>query len=108
MGIPDDIKGHLPFVFCTLSIGGQTDKIPSADQLFKDANQQVRTQIGAIASLGGLICGTNIIPKTRSGKTLRRVLKELVENGVKGEFIDVAVSVYLIVPYGCCVMENYR
>lgn len=27
-----------------------------------------------------------MIPKTRSGKTLRRVLRELVENGVNGEF----------------------
>ena len=27
-----------------------------------------------------------MIPKTRSGKTLRRVLRELVENAVKGEF----------------------
>ena len=27
-----------------------------------------------------------MIPKTRSGKTLRRVLRELVENGEKGEF----------------------
>jgi propionyl-CoA synthetase len=27
-----------------------------------------------------------MIPKTRSGKSLRRVLKELVENGVQGDF----------------------
>lgn len=27
-----------------------------------------------------------MIPKTRSGKTLRRVLRELVENGTKGEY----------------------
>lgn len=27
-----------------------------------------------------------MIPKTRSGKTLRRVLRELVENAVEGEF----------------------
>lgn len=33
-----------------------------------------------------------IIPKTRSGKTLRRVLRELLENGVHGEF-EKAVNV---------------
>jgi propionyl-CoA synthetase len=33
-----------------------------------------------------------MIPKTRSGKTLRRVLRELVELGSKGEF-EKAVSV---------------
>jgi propionyl-CoA synthetase len=27
-----------------------------------------------------------MIPKTRSGKTLRRVLRELVENGTRGEY----------------------
>jgi propionyl-CoA synthetase len=52
----------------------------------------VRKQVGAIASLGGIIQGKGMIPKTRSGKTLRRVLRELVENGVHGEF-DKAVNV---------------
>ena len=30
--------------------------------------------------------GKGMIPRTRSGKTLRRVLRELVENGARGEF----------------------
>jgi propionyl-CoA synthetase len=42
--------------------------------------------VGAIAVLGGIIQGRNMIPKTRSGKTLRRVLRELLENGVRGDF----------------------
>ena len=46
----------------------------------------MRNQIGAIASLGGIIQGKNMIPKTRSGKTLRRVMRELIENAVHGEF----------------------
>lgn len=46
----------------------------------------MRKQVGAIASLGGIVQGKGMIPKTRSGKTLRRVLRELVENGVRGEF----------------------
>lgn len=33
-----------------------------------------------------MIQGKGLIPKTRSGKTLRRVLRELVENAVHGEF----------------------
>jgi propionyl-CoA synthetase len=51
-------------------------------QLFNEVNALVRDQIGAIASLGGIIQGVGMIPKTRSGKTLRRVLRELVENAV--------------------------
>ena len=41
---------------------------------------------GPIASLGGFISAPGIIPKTRSGKTLRRCLKEALENGLNGEF----------------------
>ena len=33
-----------------------------------------------------MIQGKGMIPKTRSGKTLRRVLRELVENAVHSEF----------------------
>lgn len=54
--------------------------------MFKEVQRNVREQIGAIASLGGMIQGARMIPKTRSGKTLRRVLRELVENAVHGEF----------------------
>jgi propionyl-CoA synthetase len=63
----------------------------------------VRDQIGAIASLGkcfvtigckhllttlagGMIQGKSMIPKTRSGKTLRRVLRDLIENATHNEF----------------------
>lgn len=52
----------------------------------------MREQIGAIASLGGMIQGRGMIPKTRSGKTLRRVLRQLVENAVQGKY-DEVVSV---------------
>ena len=52
----------------------------------------IREQIGPIAALGGMIVGKGMIPKTRSGKTLRRVLRELVENAVNGEF-EKSVSV---------------
>jgi len=86
VGVPDALKGHLPFAFVTLSTPDHpTSAIPS-DQLFSEVQKSVRTQIGAIASLGGMIQGKGMIPKTRSGKTLRRVLRELVENAVHGEF----------------------
>ncbi|KAL4806994.1 hypothetical protein BDV18DRAFT_151807 [Aspergillus unguis] len=85
VGIPDPLKGHLPFAFVSLKTSGEIPARPS-DNLFKEVNALVRDQIGAIASLGGMIQGQGMIPKTRSGKTLRRVLRELVENGVNGEF----------------------
>lgn len=87
VGIPDALKGHLPFAFVTTS----SSAIPDA-QLFAEIQTLVRSQVGAIASLGGMIRGKGMIPKTRSGKTLRRVLRELVENAVHGE-VDKAVNV---------------
>jgi propionyl-CoA synthetase len=80
------LKGHLPFAFITLSTPTHpTSAIPSA-ALLNEVQTLIRTQIGAIASLGGMIQGKNMIPKTRSGKTLRRVMRELVENAVHAEF----------------------
>ncbi|KAF7940722.1 uncharacterized protein EAE97_006908 [Botrytis byssoidea] len=85
VGIPDPLKGHMPFAFITLSTPPHpASAIPDAD-LEKEIQGLVRKQIGAIASLGGIIQGRNMIPKTRSGKTLRRVLRELLENEYHGE-----------------------
>ncbi|KAL2872271.1 putative acyl-CoA synthetase [Aspergillus lucknowensis] len=88
VGIPDALKGHLPFAFVQLKNAGGDIDLPARPpaQLFEGVNALVREQIGAIASLGGMIQGQGMIPKTRSGKTLRRVLRELVENGARGEF----------------------
>ncbi|TGO46589.1 hypothetical protein BOTNAR_0577g00030 [Botryotinia narcissicola] len=85
VGIPDPLKGHMPFAFITLFTPTHpASAIPDAD-LEKEIQGLVRKQIGAIASLGGIIQGRNMIPKTRSGKTLRRVLRELLENEYHGD-----------------------
>ncbi|MCJ1397867.1 hypothetical protein MMC11_001063 [Xylographa trunciseda] len=86
VGVPDALKGHLPFAFITLSIPDHPISAVPSEVLFKEVQKSIREQIGAIASLGGMIQGRGMIPKTRSGKTLRRVLRELVENAVHGEF----------------------
>lgn len=86
VGIPDALKGHLPFAFVTLSTPDHPSSAIPSDAFFSEVQKLVRTQIGAIASLGGMIQGKGMIPKTRSGKTLRRVLRELVENAVHEEF----------------------
>lgn len=86
VGIPDALKGHLPFAFVTLSTVEHPDSAVPDEKLFKEVQSLIREQIGAIAALGGMIQGKGMIPKTRSGKTLRRVLRELVENAVHGEF----------------------
>lgn len=86
MGIPDALKGHLPFAFVTLSTPDHPASAIPDQRLVSGIQKRVREQIGGIATLGGIIQGKGIIPKTRSGKTLRRVLRELVENAVHDEF----------------------
>jgi len=81
------MKGHLPFAFVIPSTSTPSD-LPArpSKEFFSEVNQLVRSQIGAIASLGGFVQGKGIVPKTRSGKTLRRVVRELVENAVEGQY----------------------
>lgn len=86
VGIPDELKGQLPFAFATLSVTDHPESAVPDSKLFAQVQSQVREQIGGIASLGGMILGKGMIPKTRSGKSLRRVLRELVENAVHGDF----------------------
>ncbi|KID73879.1 acetate-CoA ligase, partial [Metarhizium brunneum ARSEF 3297] len=91
VGVPDELKGQLPFAFITLSTASHPESaIPDA-KISLEIQSLVRRQVGAFASLGGIIQGKGMIPKTRSGKTLRRVLRELVENAVYGEFAKAVV-----------------
>lgn len=82
--LPHHMKGHVPFAFVAIPE-------PPPD-LLSHLNARLRKSIGPIASLGGFIAAPGIIPKTRSGKTLRRVLKGILENAVEGKF-DKEVSV---------------
>ena len=92
VGIPDELKGQLPFAFITLTQSDHPESVLPNSKIALEIQSLVRKQVGAFASIGGMIQGKGMIPKTRSGKTLRRVLRELVENGVHGEFAkEVAV-----------------
>lgn len=86
VGIPDQLKGSLPFAFVTLSTHDHPENAVPDDAFLGEVQKLVREQIGAIASLGGMIQGKAMIPKTRSGKTLRRVLRDLLENATHDEF----------------------
>lgn len=76
------MKGHLPFAFVV------TFSPQDEEKLFAEIQKEVRSQQGSISSLGGMISakqGENLIPKTRSGKMLRRNLREIVDNYFEGE-----------------------
>lgn len=71
VGKPDELKGEDIFAFVTLE-GNQT---PS-DELVKELKKHVVQEIGAIARPGE-IRFTDALPKTRSGKIMRRLLRNL-------------------------------
>jgi acetyl-CoA synthetase len=75
-GMPHEIKGQGIYVFVTLKLGYE----PS-DGLKKELINHVRKEIGAIASPDKLQFAP-ALPKTRSGKIMRRILRKIVENKV--------------------------
>jgi acetyl-CoA synthetase len=76
VGRPDDLKGQALVAFVTLRGGRQ----PESDDARMLA-QHVVTEIGAIARPDE-IRFTDALPKTRSGKIMRRLLKEIAAKGV--------------------------
>jgi len=71
VGYPHDIKGQGIYAYVTLKAG-----IESSDQLLAELKQTVRQQIGAIAS-PDVIQWAPGLPKTRSGKIMRRILRKI-------------------------------
>ncbi|MBO9473292.1 acetate--CoA ligase [Shimia sp. R10_1] len=74
VGYPHDIKGQGIYCYVTL----MNDRAPS-DELRTELRNWVRTEIGPIAS-PDLIQWAPGLPKTRSGKIMRRILRKIAEN----------------------------
>lgn len=74
VGYPHEIKGQGIYCYVTLMTGEE----PSED-LRKELRTWVRTEIGPIAS-PDLIQWAPGLPKTRSGKIMRRILRKIAEN----------------------------
>lgn len=74
VGYPHDIKGQGIYAYVTLNAG----EAPS-DELKAELVKWVRTEIGPIAS-PDLIQFAPGLPKTRSGKIMRRILRKIAEN----------------------------
>ncbi|MNT26574.1 Acetyl-coenzyme A synthetase [compost metagenome] len=74
VGYPHDIKGQGIYAFVTLKHGVQ-----ATEELRKDLILQVRREIGPIAT-PDLIQWAPRLPKTRSGKIMRRILRKIAEN----------------------------
>lgn len=74
VGFPHDIKGQAIYAYVTLNQGVQ-----SSEEKKKELIQWVRNEIGAIAT-PEVIHWAPHLPKTRSGKIMRRILRKIAEN----------------------------
>jgi len=83
VAFPHDIKGQAIYAFVTLVAGEEGN-----DALAGDLKQTVRKEIGALA-VPDKIHFTPALPKTRSGKIMRRILRKIAE-GATGGFGDIS------------------
>jgi len=74
VGFPHDIKGQGVYAYVTLK-----DGVEPSEELKKELNAMVRQEIGPIASIDYLQWAPGL-PKTRSGKIMRRILRKIAEN----------------------------
>ena len=74
VGYPHDIKGQGIYAYVTLNNG-----IEPSERLRKELVDLVRKEIGAIAN-PDIIQWAPILPKTRSGKIMRRILRKVAAN----------------------------
>ena len=76
VGYPHDIKGQGIYAFVTLKEG-----FKASDDMKKELVNHIRKEIGPIASPDKLHF-TDALPKTRSGKIMRRILRKIAEGAI--------------------------
>ncbi|WP_440713597.1 AMP-binding protein [Gordonia sp. FQ] len=84
VGVHDDLKGQRPYAIVVPEI----DHLDRVDELRAELQALVRQRVGPIASLGGVEV-VETLPKTRSGKIVRRCLRQILD----GESPDVPPTI---------------
>ena len=69
IGVPDELKGNVIYSYCILNAG-----VDGSESLVKELKEHVRQEVGPIAIPAKIEFVTSL-PKTRSGKIMRRLLK---------------------------------
>ncbi len=85
VGFPHDVKGNALYGFVILKESGETR---IKENLSKEINQLISDQIGPIAKLDKIQFVSGL-PKTRSGKIMRRILRKIAE-GDYSNFGDIS------------------
>jgi acetyl-CoA synthetase len=75
VGFPHEVKGNALYGFVILKESGE---IRNKENLFKEINQHISDHVGPIAKLDKIQFVSGL-PKTRSGKIMRRILRKIAE-----------------------------
>jgi acetyl-CoA synthetase len=84
IGRPHEIKGQAIAAFVTIK-----DGTPTSKELVEELKAHVAKKIGALARPDDLIFASDL-PKTRSGKIMRRLLRDIAEGKVLGDTTTLA------------------
>ncbi len=84
IGRTDDVKGQAVVAFVTLK-----EEVPASDALMSELKQHVAGKIGSIARPDDIYF-TAELPKTRSGKIMRRLLRDVAEGRALGDTTTLA------------------
>ena len=76
VGFPHPVKGEGIYIYVTVNEG-----VSESDELLKELRMQCRSEIGAFAS-PDVVHWAPALPKTRSGKIMRRILRKIAANQV--------------------------
>jgi acetyl-CoA synthetase len=98
VGFPHDVKGNALYGFVILKEVGETR---NQDNLAKEINQLISDQIGPIAKLDKIQFVSGL-PKTRSGKIMRRILRKIAE----GDFDNFGDTSTLLNPEIVEIIKN--
>ncbi len=88
VGVADPIKGQMPLAFAVAKDGARLDSAEGRRALEQEVMDTVDRQLGAIARPRAVHFVT-LLPKTRSGKTLRRAIQALAEGRDPGDLTTI-------------------
>src|SRR5664280_1515823 len=80
IGVADQLKGQVPRALVVLKAGVDVSGEGAVEALEAELVQRVRDEVGAVASLH-LVDVVLALPKTRSGKMLRKTMRQIADGG---------------------------
>jgi propionyl-CoA synthetase len=88
VGVADSLKGQMPLAFAVTKDPSKVETADGRKRLEKEVMETVDRQLGAIARPRAVHFVT-LLPKTRSGKTLRRSIQAVAEGRDPGDLTTI-------------------